>query len=166
MNGPYETSREAFDAARVLRTALADADPGNGPMTRDVIAARATARRQYVRGVLEVYGVQVGAHDKRIAEWIAGYDVETIQTITSWVARAYAAGQDALREEIADLDTRTACLEAAAYVHALPGIDLPGRLAGAHRGPRCGAQDGRTALFAHDVTCPACIALLEAGGTR
>lgn len=165
MNGPYETSREAFDAARVLRESVAAADPGSGPMTRGVIAARTKARVQYVRGVLEVASVQLGAYDKRIAEWVAGWDVETIQTITGWVARAHAAGQDALREEIADLNARTASLEAAAYVHALPGIDLPGRLANAHRGPRCGARDGRTALFAADVTCPACIELLKAEGT-
>lgn len=164
MNGPYETSREAFDAARVLRETVAAADPDSGLRTRS-IAARSAARVQYVRGVLEVCGVQVGAYDKRIAEWVAGWDIETIQTITSWIQRAHGAGQDALREEIADLDTRTTSLEAAAYVHALPGIDLPGRLAGAHRGPRCGAE-GRTALFAHDVTCPACVALLEAEGTR
>lgn len=111
MNGPYETSGEAYAAARVLRQAVADADPGSGPMTRDVIAARATARTRYVRGVLEVCGVQLGAYDKRIAEWVAGWDIDTIQTIAAWVERAHAAGRDALREEIADLNARIAKLE-------------------------------------------------------
>jgi hypothetical protein len=51
-------------------------------------------------------------------------------------------------------------------VHALPSIDFPGRVAGVEPGPRCGAQRGRTALFAADVTCPRCRALLDAEGTR
>jgi hypothetical protein len=56
----------------------------------------------------------------------------------------------------------------AAYLHALPPIDYPGRLAGIEPSPRCGAQ-GRTALFAADVTCPACVADMaqaENGGAR
>ena len=101
MNGPYETSREAYDAARVLREAVADADPGAGPMTRAVIAARSTARTQYVRGVLEVCGVELGAYDRRIAEWVAGWDLETIQAITGWIERAYAAGRTTAHEESA-----------------------------------------------------------------
>ena len=53
------------------------------------------------------------------------------------------------------------------YVHALPPIDYPGRLAsGAGPGPRCGATTGRTALFAEDVTCPDCLALMEATALR
>lgn len=102
MNGPYETSREAFDAARVLRETVAAADPGTGPMTEGVIAARTKARVQYVRGVLEVCGVQLGAYDKRIAEWVAGWEVETIQAITGWIERARAAGRATPREAEAE----------------------------------------------------------------
>lgn len=54
--------------------------------------------------------------------------------------------------------------EPVAHKHALPPIDYPGRLAGATPGPRCGAQ-GPTALFAADVTCPKCIALMVADDT-
>lgn len=94
MNGPYETARDAFEDARALRETVAAADPG-GDMTQAVIAARAKARVQYLRGVLEVCGVEVGAYDRRIAEWVASWDLETIQVITGWVERARAAGQDA-----------------------------------------------------------------------
>jgi hypothetical protein len=39
-------------------------------------------------------------------------------------------------------------------------------VAGVEPGPRCGAQ-GRTALLAADVTCPACIAdMAQDGGQR
>ncbi|MBR7832452.1 hypothetical protein KDL01_04240 [Actinospica durhamensis] len=157
MNGPYETSREAYDAARVLREAVAAADPG-GSMTQNVIAARSTARTQYVRGVLEVYGVQLAAYDKRMAEWLAGWDVETIQTITAWIARAYAAGQDALREEITDLNARIAKLEAEAAGHVPPlPVDLEacGRCA-VPFDPADTAFDGR-ARYAKTLFCRGCV---------
>lgn len=158
MNGPYETSREAYDAARVLREAVADADPGAGPMTRAVIAARSTARTQYVRGVLEVCGVELGAYDRRIAEWVAGWDVETTQVITAWIARAYAAGQDALREEIADLNARIAKLEGetAGQVPAAPvGIEACGRCATPFD-PADTSFDGR-ARYGNTLFCRYCI---------
>lgn len=101
MSGPYETSREAFEDARVLRESVAAADPGNGSMTQAVIAARSRARLQYLRGVLEVCGVQLGAYDKRIAEWAAGWDLETIQVITGWVERARAAASTKPAEPVA-----------------------------------------------------------------
>lgn len=93
MSGPYETGRDAFEDARVLREQVAAADPG-GRMTAPMTVARAQARIRYVRGVLEVCGVELGAYDKRIAEWVAAWDTETIQTITGWIERAYAAGRE------------------------------------------------------------------------
>jgi hypothetical protein len=91
MSGPYETGRDAFEDARVLREAVAAANPG-GARTPDMTAAIAKARIRYVRGVLEVCGVELGAYDRRIAEWVAAWDIETVQTITGWVERAHAAG--------------------------------------------------------------------------
>lgn len=97
MSGPYETGRDAFEDARVLREAVAAVDPG-GDMTQKVIAARSKARVQYLRGVLEVRGVELGAYDRRIVEWVASWDVETIQVIAGWIERAHVAtegGDDA-----------------------------------------------------------------------
>jgi hypothetical protein len=94
MSGPYESGRDAFEDARVLRETVAAADLG-GDMTQAVIAARSKARVQYLRGVLEVCGVELGAYDKRIAEWVASWDLETIQTIAGWIERAHGAGQAA-----------------------------------------------------------------------
>ena len=91
MSGPYETGRDAFEDARVLREAVAAVDPG-GDMTQKVIAARSKARVQYLRGVLEVRGVELGSYDKRIVEWVASWDVETIQAVAGWIERAHAAG--------------------------------------------------------------------------
>jgi hypothetical protein len=37
-------------------------------------------------GVLE--GVEPGAWDRRIVDWLAGWDTSTVLTIASWIARA------------------------------------------------------------------------------
>lgn len=93
MSGPYETTNDALEDARVLRE-LIEAVNESGARGEQWRAARQRARVQYVRGVLEVCGVELGAFDKRLAEWVAGWDVETIQVITGWVERARAASQD------------------------------------------------------------------------
>ena len=113
MSGPYETGHDAFEDARVLREQVAAVDPG-GDMTQAVIAARLKARVQYLRGVLEVTGVELGAYDKRIAEWVASWDVETIQTVAGWIERAHEAGHGVLLAELRRLKLRVADSEAAA----------------------------------------------------
>jgi hypothetical protein len=37
-------------------------------------------------------GIELGAWDRRIAEWLAGWDAATVLTIASWIARSRAAG--------------------------------------------------------------------------
>ena len=39
---------------------------------------------------LSAAGVELGAYDRRIAEWVAGLDWMTVATIASWVRRASA----------------------------------------------------------------------------
>jgi hypothetical protein len=41
---------------------------------------------------LEAAGVELGAYDRRLAEWVAGWDWSTVATIASWVRRAAAKG--------------------------------------------------------------------------
>lgn len=38
--------------------------------------------------VLERAGVQLGAYDRRITEWLSGWEWSTVATITGWVQRA------------------------------------------------------------------------------
>jgi hypothetical protein len=38
-------------------------------------------------------GLELGAHDRRVARWLAELDTSTLATIASWIARARAAGQ-------------------------------------------------------------------------
>lgn len=40
-------------------------------------------------------GVSLGAYDRRIVEWLAGWERETGIIIASWIGRAYAAGRAA-----------------------------------------------------------------------
>jgi hypothetical protein len=91
VNGPYESSQGAFEDARVLR-GLLEAVNESGAGGERWRGARQRARVQYVRGVLEVAGVELGAYDKRIAEWVASWDLETIQAITGWIQRAHQNG--------------------------------------------------------------------------
>jgi hypothetical protein len=36
-------------------------------------------------------GIELGAWDRRIAEWLAGWDASTVLTIASWIARSRIA---------------------------------------------------------------------------
>ncbi len=50
--------------------------------------------RPVVERVLEdaLAGVGLGAHDRKIAAWMAGWDASTVLTVASWVTRARAEG--------------------------------------------------------------------------
>lgn len=57
--------------------------------------------------VLERAGVQLGAYDRRITEWVSGWEWSTVATITSWVQRAATApprppANDAAEERTTD----------------------------------------------------------------
>ena len=45
---------------------------------------------EILAGVLA--GIELGAWDRRILEWIAGLDASTVLTVASWIARSRAAG--------------------------------------------------------------------------
>jgi hypothetical protein len=45
---------------------------------------------EILAGVLD--GIELGAWDRRIVEWMAGWDASTVLTVASWIARARAAG--------------------------------------------------------------------------
>jgi hypothetical protein len=45
---------------------------------------------EILAGVLA--GIELGAWDRRILEWMAGWAACTVLTVASWVARARAAG--------------------------------------------------------------------------
>ena len=44
---------------------------------------------EILAGVLA--GIELGAWDRRIAEWLAGWDTATVLTVASWIARSRMA---------------------------------------------------------------------------
>jgi hypothetical protein len=46
-------------------------------------------RAEILAGVLA--GIELGAWDRRIAAWLAGWDAATLVTIASWIERSRAA---------------------------------------------------------------------------
>jgi hypothetical protein len=44
---------------------------------------------EILAGVLA--GIELGAWDQRILEWMAGWDASTVLTVASWIARSRAA---------------------------------------------------------------------------
>ena len=46
-------------------------------------------RAEVLAGVLA--GIELGAWDRRIAEWLAGWDAATVLTVASWIARSRMA---------------------------------------------------------------------------
>lgn len=42
---------------------------------------------------LEAAGVELGAYDQRIAQWVAGWDWPTVAVIASWIRRARLDGE-------------------------------------------------------------------------
>jgi hypothetical protein len=44
-------------------------------------------------------GVELGAYDRRIIEWLAGWDIATVGTVASLIYRARAAGTGSIGDE-------------------------------------------------------------------
>lgn len=76
-NGPYETAREARQAAHQVIT----------PERGSSILSSAQNRMLLGRA-LEAAGVECGRYDDRIVEWLAGWEDGICQVIAGWVARA------------------------------------------------------------------------------
>jgi hypothetical protein len=77
--GPFETEQQARELPAV-RAVYAD---GAGKMTAHSLSMLLDA--------LAEAGVYLGAYDHRIAEWLAGWEPQTVAVIAGWVQRASAA---------------------------------------------------------------------------
>ena len=67
-----------------------DRVPGGPVETAPLGFVPSAEQAEILAGVLS--GVELGAWDRRIAGWLAGWDSATVLTIASWIARARAAG--------------------------------------------------------------------------
>jgi hypothetical protein len=87
VSGPFDTSQDAYDDAEALR-GLLEAVNRSGARGDVWRGERAKVRTAYLLGVLDAAGVELRAYDRRIVDWVAGWDVETMQVIADWITRA------------------------------------------------------------------------------
>lgn len=153
-HGPYESSAEAFADAAELRDAIDAADPGFGPMTDQVRAARLKARVDYLTAALTVAGVELGEYDARIARWLATWDAETLQVLVGWIERAHDTGPSTTDKGARAAESATA---------PEPEITHHATMRHGTAGTECGTRRLREPMTRawKDVTCPACLATLD-----
>jgi hypothetical protein len=82
VSGPYETERQAADAAGHIH----DSPPGTG--------AWAAGNHRLLLDACASAGVYLGTYDHRIIEWLTGWEPATCAVIAGLIARAHTAGQD------------------------------------------------------------------------
>jgi hypothetical protein len=81
MAGPFETETDAAEVAEVRAVRAAwRADPGVGKM--------APHNLRMMLDAIGAAGVQVGAYDVRILEWLANYEPETCAVVAGLITRA------------------------------------------------------------------------------
>lgn len=152
-HGPYATQAAAMEDA-------ADVYLVSRLINRRGVMAH--ANEGLLLGALRQASTELGAYDRQIVGWLAEWEPQVVQVVIGWIERAHAAERCA-----GDGPTEAAARPSRALVHAFPPLEDRG----ADRSdpqPRCGAASGRMAVFAEDVTCPACLAALRGqnGGVR
>ncbi|HMG62820.1 MAG TPA: hypothetical protein VK599_07720 [Streptosporangiaceae bacterium] len=80
-NGPYDSERQARAAAHSV------VPPEGG---RSIL--RLAQCRELLDLACEAAGVETGEYDKRILDWIAGFEDSACMVFAGLVARAYEAG--------------------------------------------------------------------------
>jgi hypothetical protein len=79
MSGPYETERDAQDAAHRWPVGGTANENPNLTMLLDALLGT---------------DVALGAYDRRIVEWLAQWEPATCAVVAGLITRAHAAGQD------------------------------------------------------------------------
>ncbi len=92
MTGPYETERQAADAARHIY----DSPPGTG--------AWGTGSHKLMEDACTAARVKLGAYDQRILLWPAGWEPSTCAVVAGLITRAHA--------RVLDQDDRRTVLDA------------------------------------------------------
>lgn len=109
-HGPYDTREQARAAAAPLYAAINAADPG-GPMTEQIRARRHAAVTTLIDNALHAVGVEFGAYETDIIDWLANWELETVQVVLAWPQRARDAAEVGLRGEIDTLRAQVESLE-------------------------------------------------------
>lgn len=82
MSGPFEAEREARNAAL---------EAGGPPRPGGSILS-AAQNRQLLMGACEIAGISLGAYDRRILDWFAGFEDAACAVIAGLIGRACQAG--------------------------------------------------------------------------
>ncbi|HEY3872848.1 MAG TPA: hypothetical protein VGM10_31110 [Actinocrinis sp.] len=90
-HGPYDTEAQARADAAVLRAAHRGALYAAGGTDEQRRANAHRAATGHLTGALVTAGVALGAYDRRIAGWLADWEIEVVQVVIGWVERAHAA---------------------------------------------------------------------------
>ena len=80
-SGPYETEREAATAARRIY----DLEPGT--------CAWAAASHRLLEDACTAAGVELGAFDHQIAQWLSTWEPSTGAVVAGLIGRAHEAGK-------------------------------------------------------------------------
>lgn len=88
--GPYESEADAAtepmpeEITRLHRAnMIRSGDPDH--LARDTMW-------RHMTGACEQAGVELGAYDRSILQWLCGWEPETVQVVIGLVSRAHAAG--------------------------------------------------------------------------
>jgi hypothetical protein len=84
MTGPFETERAAREAATAYAV-VADVAAGQA-------SSIAAANRAMLLDAVNAAGVQLGDYDRRILDWLAGYEPATCAVVAGLIARAAEPG--------------------------------------------------------------------------
>lgn len=103
--GPFETEVETRELPAVQAVYAAfDRDPGAGRMEPHI--------HQMLADACSAAGVQLGAYDRRILAWLAGWEPQTCAVVAGLISRAnlagvvFTAGQEAtVAQALADAET-------------------------------------------------------------
>ncbi|HEY4418578.1 MAG TPA: hypothetical protein VGN22_03620 [Pseudonocardia sp.] len=89
MTGPYETEVDALDGP-LYREVHELHEPGRYRNEAIGHVVAATQFRHLKLACAEA-GVELGAFDRKILEWLSGYEASTVQVIIGLISRAGAA---------------------------------------------------------------------------
>lgn len=161
VHGPYDTDTAAMrDAAHVNQAARDHRYPPAEmhALTPFHSVARIPVADRINEGLLLAAlggaGVELGAYDRRIIGWFAGWEPSIVQVVIGWIERAHAAGHGA-----GNLAANWAHHVAA---QREPVLHWPSR--GLKTTTACQGEPLTPASFAareQDVTCPDCRARLD-----
>lgn len=85
MSGPFETAREARELPAVQAIYRAfDADPGIGRMAPHSL--------RMLNETCAAAGIGLGAFDRRVLTWLAGWEPETCAVVAGLISRVHDAG--------------------------------------------------------------------------